>query len=80
MIAVAPGIRILLAVRLADFRKDMDGLASLVQQALRADAFAGEVFIFRPMRADRINILVYTGPACACARKGWTPGGSAGRS
>ena len=28
----------------------MDGLAALVQQALRADPFAGEVFIFRPRR------------------------------
>jgi transposase len=26
----------------------MDGLAALVQQALRADPFAGDVFIFRP--------------------------------
>ena len=30
----------------------MDGLAALVQQALRADPFAGDVFIFRPKRAD----------------------------
>jgi transposase len=30
----------------------MDGLAALVQQALRADPFAGEVFVFRPKRAS----------------------------
>src|SRR4051812_49619576 len=61
VIAVPPGVRILLAAEPVDFRKGMDGLAALVQQALRADPFAGEVFIFRPKRADRVKILVYDG-------------------
>ena len=61
MIAVPPGVRILLAAEPVDFRKGMDGLAALVQQALRADPFAGDVFIFRPRRADRVKILVYDG-------------------
>ena len=61
MILVPPGVRILLAARPIDFRKGMDGLAALVQQALRADPFQGDVFIFRPRRADRVKILVYDG-------------------
>ena len=61
MILVPPGVRILLAARPVDFRKGMDGLAALVQQALRADPFRGDVFIFRPKRADRVKILVYDG-------------------
>ncbi len=61
MIAVPPGVRILLAARPVDFRKGMDGLAAHVQQALRADPFAGEVFVFRAKRADRVKILVYDG-------------------
>ena len=74
MILVPPGVRILLAARPVDFRKGMllaarpvdfrkgmDGLAALVQQALRADPFAGEVFVFRPKRADRVKILVHDG-------------------
>ena len=61
MIAVPPGVRILLAARPVDFRKGMDGLAALVQQVLRADPFAGEIFIFRPRRGDRVKILVYDG-------------------
>ena len=61
MILVPPGVRILLAAQPVDFRKGMDGLAALVQQALRADPFAGDVFIFRPKRADRVKILVYDG-------------------
>jgi transposase len=48
-------VRILLAAEPVDFRKGMDGLAALVQQALRADPFAGEVFIFRPRRVGRIH-------------------------
>jgi transposase len=61
VILVPPGVRILLATRPVDFRKGMDGLAALVQQVLRADPFAGDVFIFRPKRADRVKILVYDG-------------------
>ena len=61
MILVPPGVRILLAARPVDFRKGMDGLAALVQQALRANPFQGDVFIFRPRRADRVKILVYDG-------------------
>jgi transposase len=53
VILVPPGVRILLAVQPVDFRKGMDGLAALVQQVLRADPFAGDVFIFRPRRASR---------------------------
>jgi transposase len=52
VILVPPGVRILFAARPVDFRKGMDGLAALVQQALRADPFAGDVFIFRPKRGD----------------------------
>jgi transposase len=52
VILVPPGVRILLATQPVDFRKGMDSLAALVQQALRADPFAGEVFVFRAKRAD----------------------------
>jgi transposase len=61
VIAVPPGVRILLATRPVDFRKGMDGLAALVQQALRADPFQGDVFIFRARRADRVKLLVFDG-------------------
>jgi len=56
VIAVPPGVRILLAAEPVDFRKGMDGLAALVQQALRADPFAGDVFVFRSRRMDRVKI------------------------
>jgi transposase len=59
VIAVPPGVRVLLAARPVDFRKGIDGLAALVQQALRTDPFQGDVFIFRPKRADRVKILLH---------------------
>jgi transposase len=61
VIAVPPGVRILLAAQPVDFRKGMEGLAALVQQALQADPFAGEVFVFRAKRADRVKLLVFDG-------------------
>ena len=70
MILVPPGVRILLAAQPVDFRKGMDGLAALVQQALQANPFAGDVVIFRPKRADRIKILVYDGTGlCLYAKR-----------
>ncbi len=61
MILVPPGVRILLATQPVDFRRGMDSLAALVQQALRADPFAGDVFVFRAKRTDRLKILVFDG-------------------
>ena len=69
MIAVPPGVRILLAAQPVDFRKGMDGLAALVQQVLRADPFKGDVFIFRPKRGDRVKILVYDGTGLVLVTK-----------
>ncbi len=61
MILVPPGVWILLATQPVDFRKGMDGLAALVQQALRADPFAGDVLDFRSKRMDRVKLLVFDG-------------------
>ena len=44
-----------------DFRKGMDSLAALVTQALAADPFAGDIFIFRSRRSDRLKLLIWDG-------------------
>jgi transposase len=75
VILVPPGRRILLAAQPCDFRKGMDGLAALVQQALRADPFAGDVFIFRAKRADRVKILVFDGTGLVLYSKRLEAGG-----
>ena len=36
-----------MATRPVDFRKQMDGLAAMVQEALGADPFSGAIYVFR---------------------------------
>jgi transposase len=64
-----PGLRIMMAARPIDFRKGMDSLASLVAQALAADPFAGDVFIFRSKRSDRLKILIWDGTGLCLVSK-----------
>ena len=40
-----------------DFRKSINGLASLVEHGLGLDAFADALFVFANRRRDRIKIL-----------------------
>ena len=61
MIAVPAGVRIVVASRPVDFRNGLDGLAAAVQQALRENPFAGDLFVFRAKRADRVKILAWDG-------------------
>lgn len=64
------GPRIVVATRPVDFRRGLDGLATLVQQQLRADPFVGDLFVFRSKRADRIKILVWDGTGlCLFAKR-----------
>jgi transposase len=61
MIVVPAGVHIVVASRPVDFRNGLDGLAGLVQQALRDNPFAGDLFVFRAKRADRVKILAWDG-------------------
>jgi transposase len=53
MIAVAAGMRVLVATKPVDFRKGADGLVALVRETLGHDPFAGTIFVFRSKRAQR---------------------------
>ena len=61
MIVVPAGVRVLVWSSPVDFRKGMDGLSAHVQLTLKADPFAGDLFVFRSRRADRIKVLMYDG-------------------
>lgn len=61
MIAPPPGVRVLIWSEPVDFRRGMDSLAALVQVMLRKDPFAGDVYVFRSRRSDRVKLLVYDG-------------------
>jgi transposase len=54
-----PGLRIMVAAKPVDFRKGLDSLAALVTQALASDVYAGDVFIFRSKRLDRLKLLIW---------------------
>ena len=62
-------VRILVATQPVDFRKGHDGLAALVQSALKEDPFTGTVFVFRAKRADRLKILFWDGSGLVMAYK-----------
>ena len=61
MIQITPHMRIMLAIEAADFRKGIDGLASLCRKVLQDDPFGGTVFIFRNRKGTSIKILTYDG-------------------
>lgn len=61
MIMPSHKVRILVATQPVDFRKGHDGLAAMVQSALKEDPFTGTVFVFRAKRADRLKILFWDG-------------------
>ena len=61
MIQITPQMRIVAAIEPADFRRGIDGLARLCQDALKQDPFSGWVFVFRNRPATALKILVYDG-------------------
>jgi transposase len=70
VIALAGGVRVLIATRPVDFRKGMDGLAALVKEHLRTDPYSGAVFVFRAKRADRVKLIVWDGTGlCLFAKR-----------
>src|ERR1700691_4759017 len=77
---VRPGLRILVTARPVDFRRGMDSLCTLVKETLAVDPFAGDVFVFRSKRTDRLKILVWDGSGLVLLSKrlergrfGWPP-------
>lgn len=65
MISLPTGVKIWLVAGVTDMRRGIDGLCALVQSALSADAFGGQLFIFRGRRGNRLKILWHD-PAGMC--------------
>ena len=61
MMIVPSGVKIHLALCYWDMRKGFDGLAMLVQEALRQDPFSGQLFVFRGRKANMLKILYWDG-------------------
>jgi transposase len=82
MIQITPQMRIVAAIEPADFRRGIDGLARLCQDALKQDPFSGWLFVFRNRSATAVKILVYDGQGFWLFQKrlsrghfGWWPSG-----
>ena len=75
MIAIPPGVRVLVATRPVDFRKGPHGLAALAAEVLGEDPFSGTVLVFRSKRADRIKLLVWDGSGLVLVWKQLPQGG-----
>jgi transposase len=53
------GIEVYLCVEPVDFRKQINGLATLVQDALALDAFSEQLFVFTNKRRTQCRILYW---------------------
>lgn len=53
----AEDIKVLVATKPVDFRKQIDGLAAVVQEALSQDPYCGAIYVFRSKRANRVKLL-----------------------
>ena len=70
-----PGLRVMVASKPIDFRKGIDGLVAMVTEVLAADAFAGDVFVFRAKRSDRIKLILWDGSGLCMVTKRLEVGG-----
>lgn len=61
MIGLPFATKVWIAAGVTDMRKGMDGLAALVQTALGARPFSGDVFAFRGKRGDLVKLLWWSG-------------------
>jgi transposase len=60
----------MVATKPVDFRKGMEGLATLVRESMGADPFSGAVYVFRAKRADRIKLVFWDGTGlCLFAKR-----------
>jgi len=61
MIAVPTGVRIWVATGVTDMRKGMHGLSLLVQEGLKRDPFAGDIYVFRGRGGSLVKALWHDG-------------------
>ena len=61
MIPIPSGVRVWIATGHTDMRRGMQSLALTVQESLKRDPHAGDLYIFRGRRGDLIKILWHDG-------------------
>jgi transposase len=68
MIAIPSNVRVWLATGHTDMRRGFPSLALLVQESLKRDPHAGDLYVFRGRRGDLLKIIWHDGQG-ACL---WT--------
>jgi transposase len=61
MIPIPVDVKIWLATGRTDMRKGMNSLALQVQQTLGRDPHAGDLFVFRGLRGDKLKMIWHDG-------------------
>jgi len=61
MIPVPANVRVWIATGYTDMRRGMNGLALQVQEGLKRDPHAGDLYVFRGRRGDLIKVLWHDG-------------------
>ncbi len=61
MIQVTPQMKLYIALAPIDFRKGIDGIASICRLKLEKNPFSGAMFIFRNKSRTTLKLLVYDG-------------------
>lgn len=59
MLSLALPGRVFVCVTPTDMRKSFDGLSAVVHDHLRQDPLAGDLFVFRNRRGDRLKLLYW---------------------
>ena len=60
MIPIPSGVRVWIATGHTDMRRGMQGLALTVQESLKRDPHAGDLYIFRGRRGDLANSYMFS--------------------
>ncbi|MCP2223386.1 IS66 family insertion sequence element accessory protein TnpB [Bradyrhizobium elkanii] len=69
MIALRSDLKVVLAAQPVDFRKSVHTLSALVSEALRANPYCGDVFVFRSKHMDRVKLLAWDGSGMVLVTK-----------
>ena len=72
MIPIPSGVRVWIATGHTDMRRGMQGLALTVQESLKRDPHAGDLYIFWGRRGDLAKILWHDGLGMSLYAKRWT--------
>ena len=78
MIPIASGVKVWIATGHTDMRRGMNSLALLVQEALKRDPHAGDLYVFRGRSGSLIRFFGTMGWACPCTQSGSSAAASSG--